>query len=119
MRTEKIVLIAGGAGSIGGALAERLVCAGSKGIVLVDKNENGLELLRLRLADKGFNNITMYVGDIRNMYHQNRIFSKHLPDVILNCAAHKHVVSGEKNIAETTRNNLLTTYNLLLSLIHI
>ena len=113
MRTEKIVLIAGGAGSIGGALAERLVCAGSESVVLVDKNENGLEELRLRLADKGFNNITVYVGDIRNLYHQNRVFSKHEPDIVINAAAHKHVVSGEKNIAETTRNNLLTTYNLL------
>lgn len=113
MRTEDIVLIAGGAGSIGGALAERLVCAGSEGVILVDKNENGLENLRLRLADKGFNNLTMYVGDIRNLYQLNRIFAKHEPDTILNCAAHKHVVSGEKNIAETTRNNLLTTYNLL------
>ena len=42
MRTEKVVLIAGGAGSIGSALAERLAKAGGNDLVLIDKDENRL-----------------------------------------------------------------------------
>jgi FlaA1/EpsC-like NDP-sugar epimerase len=33
--------------------------------------------------------------------------------VVINAAAHKHVLSGQRNVAETVRNNLLTTLNLL------
>ena len=113
MRHEKVVLIAGGAGSIGSALVERLASSGMTDIIAVDKDENRLEYLRLRLAEAGFDNLILYVADLRNLSHVNRIFAKHTPDLVFNCAAHKHVVSGQRNVAETTRNNLLTTLNLL------
>ena len=113
MRTDKVTLIAGGAGSIGSALAERLALAGGSDLILIDKDENRLEDLRIRLADKGVDNLTIYVGDIRNYNHLKRIFVRHSPDIIFNCSAHKHVISSQRNVSETTRNNLLTTLNLL------
>lgn len=113
MRTEKTVLIAGGAGSIGSALAERLSKAGGNDLILVDKDENRLDELRLRIEGFGYQSPTIYVGDVRNANHLNRIFSVHKPDLVLNACAHKHVVSGQRNVSETVRNNLLTTRNLL------
>lgn len=113
MRDSKTVLIAGGAGSIGSSLAEHLVRAGGNDIILIDKDENRLEELRLRLEGHGYDPPIIYVADIRNLSHLLRIFSVHRPDIVLNCCAHKHVVSGQRNVAETTRNNLLTTLNLL------
>ena len=53
------------------------------------------------------------MADIRNLAHLQGIFALHTPDIVLNCAAHKHVISGQRNVAETVRNNLLTTLNLL------
>jgi FlaA1/EpsC-like NDP-sugar epimerase len=111
-RHDKVVLIAGGAGSIGSALAERLVSEAPENLILVDKDENSLELVRQRIEEKGFQAIA-YVCDCRNLDHLNRIFTTHTPDLIIQAAAHKHVVSGQRNVAETTHNNLLTTLNLL------
>lgn len=113
MRTEKVVLIAGGAGSIGSALADRLAKAGGNDLVLVDKDENRLEELRQSIEGQGYETPIAYVADIRNLSHLQGIFALHTPDIILNCAAHKHVISGQRNVAETVRNNLLTTLNLL------
>lgn len=112
-RTEKVVLIAGGAGSIGSALAERLASAGSEDIILLDKDENNLEATRQRLDEKGYARITPLVCDVRNLVHVNKICSRIQPDIILNCCAHKHVVSSQRNVSETVHNNLLTTQNLL------
>lgn len=111
-RNDKVVLIAGGAGSIGGALAERLVSEAPENLILVDKDENNLASVQQRIEERGFHAIS-YVCDARNLGHLNRIFELHRPDIVLNCAAHKHVISGQRNVAETTHNNLLTTLNLL------
>ena len=111
-RRDKVVLIVGGAGSIGSALAQRLCYASCEDLLLLDREENRLEETRQRLEEKGFHPIC-YVGDVRNFIHLSSIVKRHKPDIILNCAASKHVVSGQYNVSETTRNNLLTTLNLL------
>ena len=112
MRNDKVVLIAGGAGSIGSALAERLASSESENLLLVDRDENRLEELRLRIEEKGLG-CTPYVGDITRLNHLDKIFLRHRPDIIINCSAHKHVVSGQRNVCETVHNNLQTTLNLL------
>jgi len=113
MRTDKVVLIAGGAGSIGSALAECLAKGGCDDLILLDKDENSLELTRQRLEEIGYPKVLPLVCDIRNLQHLNRIFSHWQPDLVINAAAHKHVVSGQRNISETTHNNLQLTLNLL------
>lgn len=112
-RNEKLILIAGGAGSIGSALAERLASAGTEDLILLDKDENGLELTRQRLEEKGYTKIIPLVCDIRNLLHVNKIFSRYQPDLAINASAHKHVISSQRNVSETVHNNLLTTENLL------
>ena len=113
MRNEKVVLIAGGAGSIGSALVERLASSGMTDIIAVDKDENQLEALRGRFIDRNLPEPIMYVCDLRNRQHVAKIVFDHQPDMIFNCAAHKHVVSGQRNVSETVHNNLVTTENLL------
>jgi len=115
MRTDKVVLIAGGAGSIGSALVERLATSGMSDLIVVDKDENQLESLRGKLVDRALTEPMMYVCDLRNRKHIVKIFSDHLPDMMFNCAAHKHVVSGQRNVSETVNNNLVTTENLLVA----
>lgn len=112
-RNEKVVLIAGGAGSIGSTLGLRLCEAGcAENLILVDKDENRLEEIRMRLNEKDYH-VEALVCDIRNLHHLNRICSRTRPDIIINTSAHKHVVSSQRNIAETCQNNLLTSLNLL------
>jgi FlaA1/EpsC-like NDP-sugar epimerase len=82
-------------------------------LIVVDKDENQLEALRWSFVDKGLREPIMYVCDLRNRRHVTKIFSDHLPDIVFNCAAHKHVVSGQRNVSETVNNNLITTQNLL------
>jgi FlaA1/EpsC-like NDP-sugar epimerase len=113
MRTEKVVLIAGGAGSIGGALVERLSVSGMPDLIVLDKDENQLESLRGKFVDRGLPEPIIYVCDLRNRKHVSKILFHHLPDLVFNCAAHKHVVSGQRNVSETVNNNLVTTQNLL------
>ena len=111
-RIDKVILVAGAAGSIGSALAERLAVEQPENLILIDKDENRLEMLRFKIEERGLG-CTPYVGDIRRSEHLSRIFKSHCPDLIINCAAHKHVVSGQRNVCETVHNNLQTTANLL------
>ncbi len=113
MRTDKVILIAGGAGSIGSALAECLARGGAEDLILLDRDENSLEQTRQKLEEQGYTSVQPLVCDLRNLVHVNRIFSHFQPDLIFNCAASKHVVSGQRNISETTHNNLTTLLSIL------
>ena len=93
---HQVVLITGGAGAIGRAIAERFVKAGAK-VVLVDIDETRLEECRRELAAKhNPGSVLSIVADVRNSQQVQRAFELALGefgrlDILVNNAAVTHI----------------------------
>jgi FlaA1/EpsC-like NDP-sugar epimerase len=105
-----VVLITGGAGSVGSELARQIARVGPSRIVLVEQGESALYFVHLEL-ERTHPEITTVpiVADITNRQALERIFERHRPDHVYHAAAYKHVPMMEWNAAEAVRNNVLGT----------
>lgn len=105
-----VVLITGGAGSVGSELARQIARVGPSRIVLVEQAESALYFVHLEL-ERTHPEITTVpiVADITNRDALARIFERHRPDHVYHAAAYKHVPMMESNAAEAVRNNVLGT----------
>ena len=108
------ILITGAGGSIGSELATQLLNAGPEKLILLDKDENGLHDVYVRLS-KGSNGSVVYpvVADIRFPERLRSIFEEFQPRTVFHAAAHKHVPLMEMNPCEAILNNVIGTHNLV------
>ena len=100
---NKVVLITGAGGFVGTHLLKAL-CSTNK-VVALDTNEN-----RLRALQDEYQ-CSVEVGAIEDNVFVNYVFAKYRPDVVIHCAARKHVLSGEQNPLETINVNISGTLN--------
>lgn len=110
----KVVLITGGAGSIGSELSRQIAKYNPKLLINVDINENSLYFLELELKRK-YINISL-VSEICNIREKNKLehlFDKYRPDYVFHAAAHKHVPLMEHNPEEAIKNNIFGTKNVV------
>ena len=112
-RGERI-LITGAGGSIGSELAFQLCSVKPKQLILLDKDENGLNdaYLRIQAHAPGLS-VHPVVADIRFPERLQSIFATFSPTVVFHAAAHKHVHLMEMNPAEAVLNNVVGTLNLV------
>jgi FlaA1/EpsC-like NDP-sugar epimerase len=108
------ILITGGGGSIGSELACQLVGLEPQELVVLDKDENGLNdtCIRLRALAKDAN-VYPVVADLRLVPRLREVFSRFRPEVVFHAAAHKHVYLMEMNPCEAVLNNVFGTRNLI------
>ncbi len=116
--TNKVVMVTGGAGSIGSELARQIVKYSPQKLILLDINENGLfqiqhELKRSMAKKKGIIPIEVLIASIRDRKRIERIFNDYRPQVIFHAAAHKHVPLMEDSPYEAIKNNVFGTLNLV------
>ncbi|MGE0772965.1 MAG: polysaccharide biosynthesis protein [Cyclobacteriaceae bacterium] len=108
----KVVMITGGAGSIGSELARQVMSYHPRLLVLVDQAESPLyeveSELRSIAEDVG---LRVYVADIINRIRIRRIIEESKPEVIFHAAAYKHVPMMELNPSEAVVTNVLGTRN--------
>ncbi len=110
----KRILITGAGGSIGSELATQLIEFGPNQMVLLDKDENGLNDVYVRLGSHvGGSAICPVVADIRFPDRLRGVFSRFQPEVVFHAAAHKHVPLMEMNPCEAILNNVIGTRNLV------
>jgi FlaA1/EpsC-like NDP-sugar epimerase len=110
----KSVLITGAGGSIGSELAHQIFRLMPKELILLDKDENGLNDVFCHLATNGEGPIIYpVVADIRSRDRLKAIFAQFHPEVVFHAAAHKHVPLMEMNPCEAVLNNVLGTRNLV------
>jgi len=109
---DKIVMVTGGGGSIGGELARQICRFGPKELILLDHSENGLFHINLELEGKWpGGEIVLVVADIRDREKMDKIFKKYMPEVVFHAAAHKHVPMMEYHPDEAIMNNIIGTKN--------
>lgn len=110
---DKSILVTGAGGSIGSELAYQLEQMRPRHLILLDKDENGLHDIYLRLQKESNGHATPVVADIRFADRLRSIFSTFMPDIVFHAAAHKHVHLMEVNPCEAITNNVVGTRTLV------
>jgi len=108
----RVVLITGAGGSIGSELARQLAAFSPEKLVLLDRAENNLFKISMRLAS-GFPQVAFVpvIGDILDVRLLRNTFAQYRPTTVFHAAAYKHVPMMEKNCFQAVTNNIFGTYN--------
>jgi len=110
--TGKIVMITGGAGTIGSELARRVLSFKPATLIIIDRAENPLVLLEyelralLKANDLQGIDLVARIADVTNAVSIRNITNDYSVDVVLHAAAHKHVYLMEDSPAEAVINNV-------------
>jgi FlaA1/EpsC-like NDP-sugar epimerase len=101
------IMVIGAAGSLGLSLCKSLSQNKKYNISAIDLNENNLAYL-YRLYD-----ISTYIEDLQNTSQLIKIIEKENINMVINCAALKHVRWCENNIRHAIDINILSNLNLM------
>jgi len=104
----KVILVTGGAGSIGSEIVKKLLEYEPKVVRVFDNNETGLFELQQELQKE---NLRMFVGDIRDKERCKRAIED--VDIVFHSAALKHVPLCEYNPFEAVKTNIIGTQNII------
>jgi len=109
----KTVVITGGGGSIGSALARVATACDLDTLIVLDSNEHSLHALEqsLDLSSKAAR--VLVLGSICDSALLSELFALHHPQIVLHAAACKHVPLMERNPLAAASTNVLGTCALL------
>lgn len=106
----QVVMVTGGAGSIGSELARQIARNGPARLILFDQAESPLYFVHLELsASNPSVEIVPVIGDITDEKRLGDTFAQYQPDYLVHAAAYKHVPMMECNITEAVQNNVFGT----------
>lgn len=109
---NKVVLVTGGAGSIGSEICRQVLAFGCKKLIIFDIHENGLFDIENELKEKyDSEKIVMRLGSIRDRERIHEVFAENHPELVFHAAAHKHVPMMEYSPREAIKNNVFGTIN--------
>jgi len=115
MLRGRVVMVTGGAGSIGSELCRQSLALGCALLIVYDINENGLYAVDegLNPCFEGFERgrYRLCLGSVRDAARLNSVMREYKPDIIFHAAAHKHVPMMELNPFEAVKNNVSGTIN--------
>ncbi len=106
---NKVILVTGGAGSIGSEIVRQLCTYDYKSLIVIDQSESALYDLQQELKQNGYHNFLPIVGDVRDKNRLNHIFQEHRPNIVFHAAAYKHVPLMEYNSYEAIKINIAGT----------
>ncbi len=111
---DKVVLVTGGAGSIGSELCRQVLEFGCKHLVIFDQHENGMFFLDQEFSRKyDTSKYTLIIGSVRDFDKLKKVFNEFKPDSVFHAAAYKHVPMMEISVTEAIKNNVLGTLNVI------
>lgn len=117
MLRDKVLLVSGGAGSIGSEICRQVLSYEPRKVIILDINENGLFMLGNELRKEHDGRYETVVGSIKDKLRLDEIMEQYKPDIVFHAAAYKHVPMMELNPIEAVANNVYGTYNIMLSAI--
>lgn len=110
----KRVLITGAGGSIGSELCRQIAKWAPAEMIMLDRDETGLQEAQLGVAGHGLlHTKDIVLADIRERGTLERIFKDRKPQVVYHAAALKHLPVLEQYPAEAWKTNVLGTSNVL------
>ncbi|MEA3456551.1 MAG: SDR family NAD(P)-dependent oxidoreductase, partial [Campylobacterota bacterium] len=110
---DKIVLITGAGGSIGGEIARQCVRYGVRQLILVDHSEYNLYTIEQELEKSEETSLVPVLQSVVNREDLEETFAEYQPQIVIHAAAYKHVPMVEANIKEGIVNNILGTKNVI------
>lgn len=110
---NKVIMVTGGAGSIGSELVRQICKYNYRTLIIIDQAESALYDLQQELKQSGFHNYIPVVGDIRDKNKMRMLFEEYIPDRIFHAAAYKHVPLMEQNPYEAVKINVGGTKNIV------
>lgn len=106
---DKKILVTGGTGSIGSAIAKRLLEFEPRQIRILSRDESKQSSLKYFLNNS--KKVRMLIGDIRN---KDRVLkAMENIDIVFHAAAMKHVVACESDPFEAVQTNVLGMQNII------
>ncbi len=110
---NKVVLVTGAGGSIGGELCRQIAAYTPARLLLLEQSEVQLFQIEQELIDAGFGaRILPLIADLLDCPRLEQIFVQYKPEVIFHAAAHKHVPMMELQPGEAIKNNSFATMQL-------
>lgn len=110
----KRVLVTGAGGSIGSELCRQLTRFDPGELIMLDRDETGLQSTQLSIHGHGLLNTgDVVLADIRDAGSLRRIFTERRPEVVFHAAALKHLPMLEAFPDEAWKSNVLGTLNVL------
>ncbi len=111
---DKVVMVTGGAGSIGSELCRQALNFGCKHLVIFDQHENGMFNIDCEFRKKyDTSRYSLVVGTVREADKLAWALAKFKPDVLFHAAAYKHVPMMEIAPTEAIKNNVFGTKNVI------
>lgn len=106
------VLVTGAGGSIGSELARQIASFGPERLVLIDSCEYNAYAIEMDLA-REFPDVDaqVCVASIRDVVRMGDIFRAHMPELVFNAAALKHVPMVERDPCEGVLTNVVGARN--------
>ena len=111
---HKTVLVTGGGGSIGSEICRQTAVFYPSKLVIFDIYENNAYEILMEFKRKyPWLNVSIRIGSVRDKARVDEVMAEFSPDLVLHCAAHKHVPLMEESPAEAIKNNVVGTYNVI------
>jgi len=103
----KTVLVTGAGGSIGSELCYQIVKFKPRKLIVVELSEYNLYQLEQALFKViPESQLVGVIADVRERDQMEKLFTEHLPQVLIHAAAYKHVPIMEKNPEQAISNNI-------------
>jgi len=112
--TGRRVLVTGAGGSIGSELCRQLAKYGPSELIMLDRDETGLQVAQMGTAGHGLLDTNdVVLADIRDIETLDRIFDERQPEVVFHAAALKHLPMLEQYPDEAWKTNVIGTLNVI------
>lgn len=112
--TGKRVLVTGAGGSIGAQLCVEIAKYGPAELIMLDRDETGLQQVLINVAGNGLlDTDAVVLADIREAEALKTLFLDRKPEVVFHAAALKHLPMLERYPIEGWKTNVLGTLHVL------
>jgi UDP-N-acetylglucosamine 4,6-dehydratase/5-epimerase len=113
---DKVVLVTGGAGSIGSALVREVLKYEPKAVRILDAHEYSLHKMEISLPEEDRRKCRFLLGDVRDKDRLERAMNG--VQIVYHAAAYKHVHLCDYNPIEAINTNVLGTQNAIDAALH-
>ena len=105
---DKRILVTGAAGTVGREIVKQLYSLGPSELRLMDNNETEIFFLMEEYKNK---DVFCFIGDVRDIGKVEKLCAG--IDVIIHCAAFKHVILSEYNPFDVVQTNVIGVENII------
>ncbi|WP_348770057.1 nucleoside-diphosphate sugar epimerase/dehydratase [Arthrobacter sp. E3] len=111
---DKRVLVTGAGGSIGSELCRQLHGFDPAQLIMLDRDESGLQHTQLSIVGHGLlDDANIVLADIRDAQALHQVFASHRPEVVFHAAALKHAPLLQMYPQEGWKTNVVGSLNVL------